>query len=84
MADVSPHMHMPGRVWDCQDFHNGWLVVVDRNKIEPWSPDRAANRWRVVHMETLRTKDYPTLNAAKVSAKADGSSIQAYNHWWRL
>lgn len=78
----NPHTKLPGYVAASNEYPNGWLVVFDRSKIEPSSAERDHNRWLVKHMETGRTKVYPTKDKASFEAYRDSRSVHSHDWWW--
>ncbi len=78
----NPHTKLPGYVGASYDMMNGWVVVLDRSKIEPYSKDRIDNRWMAKHMESGKTKAYRTQDEAKFEAYRCANSVHGHDHWW--
>lgn len=80
----NPYTRLPGYVASSNEYPNGWLVVFDRSKTgEPFSTDRIDNRWLVKHMESGKTKVYPTKDTASFEAYRCSRSVQSHDWWWK-
>lgn len=78
----NPYTKLPGYVASSNEYPNGWMVVFDRSKIEPYSEDRIRNRWLVQHMESGKTKAYPTKDGACFEAYRISRSVRSEDAFW--
>jgi len=59
-----------------------WLVVLDRYKVERYSPERSKLRWVVRHSPSGKERGYPTKDMARISARHDADSVHSFDRWW--